>query len=56
VGDFSDSKGAFAWAAGAGWQFTENMGAELRYISSHPKFDNGTFKADAINLAVTFQF
>ena len=56
VGDFSDSKGAFAWAAGAGWQFTENLGAELRYTSSHPKFDNGTFKCDAINLGLTFQF
>ena len=56
VGDFSDSKGAFAWAAGAGWQFTENLGAELRYTSSHPKFDNGTFKCDAINLGLTFKF
>ena len=60
VGDFSDSKGALAWAVGAGWQFTDNLGAELRYTSSHPKFDgstfNGTFKADAINAAVTFKF
>ena len=54
--DVSDSKGALAWAVGAGWQFTENVGAELRYTSSHPKFDGGTFKADAINLGVTFQF
>lgn len=56
-GDFgSDNKTAFAWAAGAGWQFTDAVGAELRYTSSHPKFDGGTFKADALNLAVTFKF
>ena len=55
-GDVSESKGAFAWAAGAGWQFNESFGAEARYTSSHPKFDGGTFKADAINLAVTFKF
>ena len=56
LGDFSESKGALAWALGAGWEFTENLGAELRYTSSHPKFDGGTFKADAINLALTFKF
>ncbi|MBS1767207.1 MAG: porin family protein [Acidobacteria bacterium] len=55
-GGFSDSKGAFAWSAGAGWQFNDAFGAEARYISSHPKFDVGTFKADAINVAVTFKF
>jgi len=55
-GDVSDNKTAFAWAIGGGWQFTDAVGAELRYTSSHPKFDGGTFKADAINLAVTFKF
>lgn len=55
-GNFSESKGAFAWAAGAGWQFNESFGAEARYTSSHPKFFFGTFKADAINVAVTFKF
>jgi len=56
AGSFSDSKGAFAWAVGAGWQFNESFGAEARYISSHPKLDGGTFKADALNVAVTFKF
>ena len=52
----SDNKTALAWAAGAGWQFTDNLGAEVRYVSSHPKFDADKFKADAINLALTFKF
>ncbi|HET8715181.1 MAG TPA: outer membrane beta-barrel protein [Holophagaceae bacterium] len=55
-GDVSDSKGAFAWAVGGGWQITDLVGAELRYTSSHPKFDGGTFKSDAINVGVTFKF
>lgn len=52
----SESKTAFAWAAGAGWQFTEHVGAELRYTSSHPDFGGGAFKADAINVGATFKF
>lgn len=52
----SDNKTAFAWALGGGWQFTDVVGAELRYTSSHPSFDGGTFKADALNLGVTFKF
>ena len=57
-GDTSDSKGAFAWAVGGGWQITDLVGAELRYTSSHPKFDGASeaFKADALNLGVTFKF
>ena len=54
--DVSDNKTALAWAIGGGWQFSDLLGAELRYTSSHPKFDGGTFKADANNLAVTFKF
>ena len=53
--DFSDNKTAFAWAVGGGWQFSDLLGAELRYTSSHPNFGQ-TFKADAINAAVTFKF
>ena len=55
-GDVSESKGAFAWSAGAGWQFNDTFGAELRYLSSHPSIEGTTFKADAINAAVTFKF
>jgi len=55
-GDVSDNKTALAWALGGGWQFSDVLGAEARYTSSHPKFSGGTFKADAINLAVTFKF
>ncbi len=51
----SDNKTALAWAIGGGWQFSDLLGAELRYTSSHPKFGQ-TFKADAINAAVTFKF
>ena len=51
----SDNKTAFAWAVGGGWQFSDLLGAELRYTSSHPNFGQ-TFKADAINAAVTFKF
>ncbi len=58
VEDFtgSDSKTAFAWAVGGGWQITDAVGAELRYTSSHPDFGNGSFKSDALNLGVTFKF
>ena len=55
-GDVSDNKTAFAWAIGGGWQFTDAVGAELRYTSSHPDFGGGAFKADALNLAATFKF
>lgn len=55
-GDISESEGTFAWAVGGGWQFSDMLGAELRYTSSHPKFDGGTFKADALNVGVTFKF
>ena len=52
----SDSKTAFAWAIGGGWQFTDAVGAELRYTSSHPNFGGTSFKADALNLGATFKF
>lgn len=57
-GDVSESKGNIAWAVGAGWQITDLVGAELRYTSSHPKYDGAleAFKADAINVGVTFKF
>lgn len=54
--NFSDSKTAFAWAVGGGWQFSDLLGAELRYTSSHPSFGGDAFKSDALNLGVTFKF
>lgn len=32
----SDTKGAFAWDAGVGYQFTPRVGLDLRYASSQP--------------------
>lgn len=52
------TKGNLGWGAGAGWQFTDLLGAELRYTSSHISTGGApmTFAADAINASVTFKF
>ena len=52
------TKGGLGWGAGAGWQFTSLLGAELRYTSSHINTGGNpsTFAADAINVGVTFRF
>lgn len=61
LGSDDSSKGAFAWSAGLGWQFTSLVGMDLRYVSSHPSgmtiygndFD---FKNDRIAVGVSFSF
>lgn len=59
----SESKTALGWTVGGGWQFTPLVGAELRYVSTHPSFDNAfgsgvtvDGKNDGLNLGVTFRF
>lgn len=60
----NDNQSAFAWGAGAGYQFTHLMGAEARFTSTRPKdmLSNlvGTstpeYKNDTINVALTFRF
>ena len=61
AGEHTSSKGAFAYDAGLGWQFTPMVGMELRYASSHPTdFDyvGGKYdvKNDRVNLSVAFSF
>jgi len=52
----SQSKGAFAYAVGAGFQFTPMIGAEVRYNSSRPVFYGETIKIDAVSAAITLRF
>ena len=56
----NDSKSAFAWTLGGGWQINPMFGAELRYTSTEPTLNfNGAdfkFKNDGFVLAATFTF
>ena len=55
-----DSKSAFAWALGGGWQVNPMFGVELRYNSTEPTLNFGgsdfKFKNDGFMLGATFTF
>jgi len=48
----SQDQNAIALAAGLGYQFNRTYGADLRYTTTKP----GSFKNDAVNLSMVFQF
>jgi hypothetical protein len=48
--------GSLGLAVGAGWQFTENLGAELRYTSSQFQKFGDKLTAPAVQVSVTWTF
>jgi opacity protein-like surface antigen len=62
---YPQSHGAIAYSAGAGWQFGEHFGVDLRYVgnsysSPYPTYYDphyvSTFHADTVRLEATFRF